>query len=370
MKQKIKVLFFIESLAYGGAEKILSIIINHINKDKFDITVVTVTNNGAFVDQISKLVKFKPIIKTRNRILYKILYHLVNFYLPLRIVYNLFIPKGNDIEVAFCEGFATKLLAYSPNKRKIAWVHTDMIVNPWTQGLVYSSIKKERNTYLKYNKVICVSETVMQSIKTKFGIEADTIYNPIDSDEIISKSKEKTSLPIKNRFRIVSIGRLVEQKGYDRLIKVINELKNEGHNFELWILGDGPEKKRLAHYIDKNNLNDYVKLWGFISNPYPYMATCDVFVCSSRCEGYSTAVTEAIILELPVITTLCSGMKELLGDSEYGVIVENEDMTLLEPLRKIIYDRDYLAMLIQKAKKRSNDFKIFSLMKSIEELLK
>ncbi|WP_165021601.1 glycosyltransferase [Dysgonomonas sp. ZJ279] len=370
MEQKIKVLFFIESLAGGGAEKTLSTIIDHINKDKFDITVATIIANGVYVDQISRFVKFKPLIKTRNQILYKILYHLIYFYLPLRIVYNLFVPKGNDVEIAFCEGFATKLFAHSPNKRKIAWVHTDMLVNPWTQGLVYSSIDKERKAYSKYEKVICVSRTVSQSVNAKFGIKANTIYNPIDSDEIVSKSKEKVSLPIKSRLRIVTIGRLVEQKGYDRLLKVINELKNEGCDFELWILGDGPEKEGLADYIDKNNLNDDVKLWGFISNPYPYMLASDIFVCSSRCEGYSTVVTEALILGLPVITTLCSGMKELLGDNIYGVIVENEDVTLLEPLRKIIHDRDYLAMLTQKAQKRGNDFSISSLMKPIEDLLR
>lgn len=370
MKQKTKVLFFIESLAGGGAEKTLSTIINHINKEKFDITVVTVIANGIYVDQISRFVKFKPLIKTHNLILYKILYHLIYFYLPLRMIYNLFFPKGNDVEVAFCEGFATKLLAHSPNKNKIAWVHTDMLVNPWTQGLVYSSIDKERKAYLKYNKVICVSETVKQSVKTKFGVVADTIYNPIDSDEIISKSKEKIALPIKRKLRIVTIGRLVEQKGYDRLVRVVNELRNEGFSFELWILGDGPEKKGLVDYIDKNNLDDYIKLWDYISNPYPYMITCDIFVCSSRCEGYSTAVTEAVILELPVITTLCAGMKELLGDNTHGVIVENEDMALLEPLRKIISDPKYLAKLTQKAKKRSNNFKISRLIKPIEELLR
>lgn len=370
MEQKTKVLFFIESLAGGGAEKILFTIANHINKDKFDITVATVISEGVYVEQISRLVRFKPLIKTRNQILYKILYHLIYFYLPLRMVYNLFMPKGYDVEVAFCEGFATKLLAYSPNKRKVAWVHTDMLLNPWTQGLVYTSIDKERQTYLKYDKIIGVSDTVRQSVKTKFGIEANIIYNPIDSEEIIRKSKEKISLPTKNKIRFVTIGRLVEQKGYDRLLKVIKELKEEGCNFELWILGDGPEKQTLIDYIDKNVLNDHVKIWGFISNPYPYMIASNAFVCSSRCEGYSTAATEAIILGLPIITTLCAGMEELLSDNKYGVIVKNEDMTLLEPLRKIVYDQDYLTMLRRQAQKRGGDFRISSLMKPIEELLR
>lgn len=369
MEQKIKVLFFIESLAGGGAEKILFTIANHINKDKFDVTVSTITADGVYANQIAEIAGYRPFIKTKKTLLYRILYHLIYFYLPLRIVYKLFIPKGNDVEVAFCEGFATKLLAYSPNNRKIAWVHTDMILNPWTQNVVYTSIDTERKTYLRYRKVICVSETVKESLMAKFGIEADTVYNPIDSDEIIRKSKELVDLPSKRVCRFVTLGRLVEQKGFDRLLKVINQLKEERCDFELWILGEGPQKENLIHYINKNNLDNYVKLWGFVSNPYPYIVASDVFVCSSRSEGYSTATTEAIILGLPVITTLCSGMKELLGDNQYGIIVENEDMALLEPFKKAIYDRDWLAILTDKAKERSGDFRISSLMKPIERLL-
>lgn len=370
MAQKIKVLFFIESLVYGGAEKTLATIINQIDKNRFDVTVATVTAGGVYVERISRLVTFKPLIKTHNRILYKILYHLIYFHLPLRMVYHLFFPKGNDVEIAFCEGFATKLLAHSRNKDKIAWVHTDMLANPWTQGLVYSQIEEEKRAYSKYNKVICVSETVRQSLETKFGIESDIIYNPIDSADIINKSKEEVSLPVKNKLRIVTTGRLVKQKGYDRLIKTVYELRKGGRDFELWILGDGPDRAELEDYIDKNNLDDCIKLWGFVPNPYPYIAASDIFVCSSRSEGYSTAATEALILGIPVITTLCSGMKELLGNSIYGVIVENEDMALLEPLKKVVKDRDYLAALTRMARKRSNDFSISSLMNPIEELLR
>ncbi len=369
MGQKRKVLFLIESLAGGGAEKILLTIASHINKDKFDITVATVVADGVYADRISEFAHFKPLIKAQNKLIYKILYHLIYFHLPLWIVYKLFIPKGNDVEVAFCEGFATKLLAHSPNKKKIAWVHTDMLLNPWTQGAVYPSIEKEKKVYLKYSKVMCVSETVKESVSAKFGIKANTIYNPINSGEIISKSKEKVFLPPKRKLRLVTTGRLVEQKGYDRLVRIINKLRNKKYSCELWILGEGPERKKLVDYIEKNKLNDDVKMWGFVSNPYPYIAACDLFVCSSRCEGYSTAATEAIILGLPVVTTLCSGMRELLGDNEYGIIVENEDMSLLEPLTKIISNRNYLSELTSKAKERSNDFRISSLMKPIETLL-
>ncbi|NDV60227.1 glycosyltransferase [Bacteroides sp. 519] len=368
MKQKTKVLFFIESLAGGGAEKILFTLVKHIDKEKFDVTVAAVVSTGVYVDQIKEVVKFKSFVKTRNRFLYKVLCKLIYSYLPIQMVYRLFIPQGNDVEVAFCEGFATRLLAHSPHKTKIAWVHTDLLANPWTQGVAYTLVSEEQKAYSQYNRVICVSDVVKEAVKQKFGVEAQTLYNPIDSEEILKESEE-FSLPEKKRFRMVTTGRLVTQKGYDRLVRVVKKLKDEGLVFELWILGEGVQRNELTAYITDNKLSDYIKLWGFISNPYPYMKASDVFVCSSRSEGYSTAVTEAIILGLPVITTLCSGMKELLGNNQYGVIVDNEDMALFEPLKKVISDPHYLNTLAGKARKRRNDFSISSLMQPIEKLI-
>lgn len=369
MKSKTKVLFFIESLAGGGAEKILYTLVKHIDKDKFDITVSTVIADGIYSKQVSEIVRFSPLIKTSNKFLCKILYHLIYFYLPLRTVYHIFFPKGNDVEVAFCEGFATKLLSYSTHNRKLAWIHIDMLLNPWTQGVVYNSINEEREAYAKYSKILCVSDTVRHSFETKYALKAETVYNPIDSNEIINKSKEEILLPPRKKLRLISVGRLVEQKGYDRLLKITDSLKKENVNFELWILGQGPEKEKLTEYINKNDLIDCVTIWGFVSNPYPYFAVSDLFVCSSRSEGYSTAATEAVILGLPVITTLCAGMKELLGDNKYGIIVDNDDTSLLEPLREAISNPAYLETLKFKAQQRSNDFKISSLMKPVEELL-
>lgn len=371
MEQKTRVLFFIESLAGGGAEKVLSTIVDHIDKERFDVTVSSVTAEGVYVEQVSKTVKYKPLIGTRNTILYKILYHLIYFYLPLRWVYKLFIPKGNDVEVAFCEGFATKLLARSPAKRKIAWVHIDLLANPWTQKTVYSSVEEEKQVYAKYNGIMCVSDHVNRSFESNFGIAAQTMYNPIDSDEIIKKSKAGVSLPPKIKMRFVTAGRLVEQKGYDRLLKVVKKLKDESCDFELWILGDGADRNALISYISENNLGSYVKLWGFIPNPYPYIAAGDVFVCSSRSEGYSTVATEALILGVPVITTHCSGMEELLGnDSQCGFIVDNEDMALFDPLKKVITDPACLEKLKRNAAQRGSNFRIEFLMTPIECLLK
>ena len=97
-------------------------------------------------------------------------------------------------------------------------------------------------------------------------------------------------------MRLVTVGRLEHQKGYDRLVRIINRLVKDGVPLELWILGVGSQEASLKQYIHEHQLDEYVKLLGFRSNPYKYIVQADLFVSSSRSEGYSTAVTEALIL--------------------------------------------------------------------------
>ena len=125
----------------------------------------------------------------------------------------------------------------------------------------------------------------------------------------------------------------------------------------------------MKQYIQKNHLDAFVKLLGFHSNPYKYIVQGDLFVCSSRSEGYSTAVTEALILGVPVITTDCSGMMELLKNGECGIITPNDDEAFYQGLKSLLTDASLLEHYRQKAIERGKDFTIESLMKPIEDLL-
>jgi glycosyltransferase involved in cell wall biosynthesis len=368
---RIKVLFFIESLAGGGAEKILSVIANHIDKSRFDVTVATVLANGVHVDAVRRAVRLRPMIRARKGLVYSILYHLIYFILSPKWIHRIFLPRGSDVEIAFCEGFSTRIIAAgNRRKRKIAWVHTDLEANPWTD-VVFRSTREQAECYRLFDTVACVSEGVKEAFERRFGVAARTIYNPVDSNAIRhASSLPKSSEP---RFRplFVTTGRLVEQKGYDRLLAIAARLRDEGMEFELWILGDGAGRGALEEYIARHNLSDRVTLWGFVDNPYPWIAAGDVFVCSSRSEGYSTAATEAIILGVPVVTTLCAGMRELLGDNGEGGgwIAPNDDNSLYEPLKKIATDPACLDPLRRAARRRGNDFSISTTMGTIEKLL-
>ena len=116
------------------------------------------------------------------------------------------------------------------------------------------------------------------------------------------------------------------------------------------------EKQLIEDAIRENKLQEHIHLLGYDMNPYKYVSKMDLFICSSYAEGYSTAVTESIIVGTPVITTECSGMSEILGDSQAGIIVENSDDGLRYILKDLLTGKIDLDTLKVNAIKRSNYF--------------
>lgn len=377
---KHKILFLIESLSGGGAEKVLSTLLQHLDYSKLEVTVCCITDIGKYVEEVKPYVYYTSILpnpsdlKGWKKFIYKLQYKFIYNWLSLKWVYQWFIPHHADIEIAFVEGFATKLLAHSTNKKakKIAWIHIDLEQFHWTQS-IYQDIKEEETIYQKYNQLITVSETAKIGFQRKFknvSTPIKTLYNPIHSQEIIDKSKLIIPLPPKKKesVRLVSIGRFTKQKAYFRLLNIINQLNTLKYPIELWLLGNGEQRNLLEKYIKENHLENVVTLWGFQDNPYAYLAQCDLFVCSSISEGYSTAVTEALILGIPVITTDCSGMDELLKCGECGIITKNSEEALYKGLKQLLDNPIQLQYYKEKAIERGKDFSLEKLMEPIEKL--
>lgn len=376
---KRKVLFLIESLAGGGAEKVLTTLVQHIDKERFDVTVCAISGGGKYEDAIKKLVDYCAILndpKEGNawkKWLYVLKHHLVYKWLPLSWVYRLFVPQGNHVEVAFVEGFTTKLLSYSMNNKakKYAWVHCNMGKDHWTKK-VYDNLKEETDVYNQYTELFGVSNTVVAAFRKEFPdvtVPMETVYNPIAMHDILCRANEIVDLKRGKSLLMVTVGRLEPQKSYMRLLRIAKKLIEEGMDVELWILGDGTERKLLEQYVSENKMQERVCLLGFHANPYKYLRQGDLFVCSSLSEGYSTAVTEALILGLPIITTDCSGMAELLKNGECGVITENDEAALYEGLKRLLTDKSLLEHYRHKAIERGREFSIEHLMKPIETIL-
>lgn len=369
------ILFFMETVDFGGAETVFTNIIKNINKSKFCIKVVTERDHELFTDEIKAAVPYDCFIKTErsavrdfwNKIVIKL-----SLVLSEKNIRKYFIRGNYDVEVAFCEGYSTKIIGNSGKKncKKIAWVHTDVIKNPWSEK-IFGSAEEEKKCYEKFDAIVCVAETMKESFIKKYGMaeKVHVLYNPLDFESVIKKSAEKTDFNFGDGIKFVLAGTFIKIKGFDRFVKVCKRLKDDGEHFSALIMGDGEEKENIKKIIAETNLGDTVKILDFQTNPYKYIAHSDVYVCSSYAEGYSTAVSESVALNVPVITTECSGMREIFGENECGIICENSEDGLYNAMKKVLNDPSLLKKFSAEEKKRANDFSLKKRMKAIEDFI-
>lgn len=372
-----KVAFVITCMSIGGAEKVLIDLVNKLNKEKYECTAILVyksniygSKNLKFNKTFNSDIKVKYMCNNNNKIAYMLFNWLLN-NINNKYLHALFIGNKYDVEIAFSEGLPTQIVSSSINKKskKIAWLHTDAINR--TRHMNNDQLNKEKNIYSKFDSIVAVSQSVAQSftkLHSKFN-NVEVRYNPVDVDNIYNKANESIALSNSKSIKFVSIGRLTKVKGYERLIKVLSDIYNEGLNFELYIIGDGELKEVLQNKIDKYKLNNSIKLLGFESNPYKYLAKADALICSSFIEGYSTVVLESIILSKPVITTKCNGMEELFGKYDCGIICDNSEEGLYKSIKSILIRPTILEEYSRECHKRGKELESNKIIEDIESII-
>jgi len=366
------ILFMIPTLGGGGAEKVLVTLLNSLDYSKYNITVFCLFDEGSNKEYLNKNITYKYFWNKsfRGNI------HLLKL-LPPKKLYKMIIKEKYDIAISYLEGPTTRIISGCPySKTKlINWVHIETdSQNAFTSS--YRSNQELIDTYNKYDKTIFVSKTAKKTFQKKFpkiNTAMQVKYNSVDNEMINNSSKESINkLTYDNdKINLVSVGRFTKQKGYIRLINIINTLVNGGrHDVHLYLLGTGDLEKKYMKLIREYDLEDYITILGYQNNPYKYVRNADLFVCSSYKEGFSTAVTESLIVGTPVITTLCSGMEELLGkNNDYGVITENSEESLYEGVKKLLDKPELISYYKLKAQERGEKFKLDQTINEIEKLL-
>lgn len=384
-----KVIFLIHTLGGGGAEKVLVNLVNNMDKSKFDVTLMTVIDTGIYKESLCKDVKYKTIIKfpfknnnnksgsllstisLKKRVAI-FLYNLFWKFFPVKLIHKIFIGNNYDIEVAFLEGICAKIISSSSNRnsRKYAWIHVDLEQQHKSKD-VFRNYEDESSTYDKFDNIVCVSDYVRNKFCKLLNIDKSKVivkYNPIDSNEIIAKSEEPSSITRK-KFTICSVGRLNKQKNYMRLARCTKMLLDKGYDFDVWIIGEGSGREEIEQYVRENKLEGNFYLLGYMQNPYSILANADLFVCSSYAEGYSTSVVESLILGKPVVTTDCAGMKEIFSGYDCGIITQNDDDALCKGIEYVISSEQEFLKLRNGAIVRGKQFDIMNNVREIEELL-
>ena len=367
-----KVLFMINSYGGGGAEKLLLDIVKNISPTKYDITICTFCGKGVYSDKFPKYVHKKRMIHTNNIILTWIFIHLFAFVLPPQFVYKKFIKDDYDVEIAFLEGPMTKILSGSNNihAKRIAWVHFDLFHNFSTRKLFWTT-KRQSSCYKKFDKVVCVSETIRENFIKRFSDTGNlkVLYNFIDEEDIERKLSQicwdyKCERPL-----LISVGRLTKEKGYERLLSVYQRLKEEGKIFHAVILGNGSLYRILKKMINSMQLHNIVELLGFQDNPYVYMKQADLFVLPSLVEGYGLVLAEAMYIGIPVLSTKCAGPQNILDNGKYGCLVENTEEALYAGIKQLLDNAELRKEYCQREKDRIAFFLKKNRILQIENLL-
>ena len=340
-------LFLMPSLPGAGAEKVLIEILRHIDYTQYNVSLFLEYREGVYLQDVPDKVSIIALHGPNNLWFQRLHRRLVErgWYAPFhelvyrRMFLSLLRGKRYDTIISFMEGSAVKFHSYifDKGKRNISWVHIDFQQKHWSLDF-FRDAEDERQCYEKMDKIIFVSNDAKTGFDSLFHLSAEKYavhYNIIDADRIRRLSQMCTAEQ-KKRFTICMLGRLNTQKRHDRAISVAKTLKELGYDFELWIIGDGELREKLENQIIEAGLQDVVKLKGFINPPYSMLAQADIFLNTSEAEGFSLVVAEAFCLGIPVVSTNVSGPRELLGDSEYGILTSQEEKDIASAVRTMM----------------------------------
>lgn len=366
----IKVLFMIHDLGQGGAEKVLINLINNMDQNKFDITLISLFGGGVNEQFLKENIRYKTIFKENipgNSKLMKLL--------SAERLHELFIKDNYDIEIAYLEGPAARIVSgcRNTNTKLISWIHVEQHSKK-IAAQSFRSYKESAKCYQRFDGVVCVSESVKDDFLKLYPMlsTVDVLYNTNDTDLIAALKNEDIDEEVfsEKEIRICGVGKIVPIKGFDKLARIHKKLIQDGLPVHTYILGKGPERENIEKYILSNHLENSFTFLGYQTNPYKYIAKCDLFVCTSTAEGFSTAATESLIVGTPVVTTPVAGMEEMLGKgNKYGIISEMSEESLYLCIRNLLQSPKMLKHYKERAVTRGKDFSKESTVTSVERYL-
>ncbi len=367
----LKVLFLIPDLRHGGAEKVLVNLVNNMDREKFDITVQTLFDTGVNRQYLQKHIRYMPGFKWQFRGNSHIF-----CIIPAKWLYKFFVKEKYDVIISYLEGPTTRILSGCTDKsvKRIAWVHIE-VSKPKKYFVCFKNIQKALNAYKAFDKVVFVSDTVKQTFEKTVGDKLGNgvvMYNTVETDVIKNKSAEPIDDVVfsKDEINVCSVAKIVHTKGYDRLARIHERLIGEGIKHHIYILGIGEQRFEIENYISSRNLSKSFTFLGYKDNPYKYVKNCDLYVCSSHREGFSTAVTEALVVGTPVVSTCCSGAYELLGyNNEYGIVTENNEEGIYNGLKMMLTDEKLLAHYKKQAEVRGEKFSTENTVNAVSNMI-
>ncbi len=395
---KKKILFVTQQLGCGGVEKSLMNFLQLIDRDKYECEMLAIDNSGEFKDKFpewlttheykcphyvkmavnyyrvpkyekgegckTKISKtFWKLIININRVTVKLFKKNISY----RVVFNRY-KKNNvfgeyDMIVDY-HGygvFTTYWTAYQKTKaKKVSWIHEENI---------YPAYEYIGCVYKYFDAIFAVCKESKINFVNKFPYMKDKVeilYNYLDVEEIRHKAEsENEDLFKTDSFKITSVGRLNEQKSFHRAVETASILKEKGIKFKWIVVGDGEELEELNAQTADYDVSEYIFFIGYSDNPYAYVKQADIYVQTSRAEGFCTTISEAVVLGKAVVSTKVGGIYEQLDNGKGGIITEHSPKNIAAGIEQLINNRE----LLEKYEKY-NQNKNMEFDKGIEKLYK
>lgn len=368
----IKILFIHNKLVCGGAEQALFDLVTLMDKTKFDITVLVQYDGGIWEDKFRQRGIRVVSIWDCQKISHNPLVKLQNQYKRKKIIkalqddgdglLNVCLQDKFDIIVAY-NGSTLQNMCFNQDAKTVKYIHGDIATNPeYCKNTLCI-----RDSIQKFDRIICVSDVAKSSFERITGInkQVSRYYNPLNSEKVHKMSLQKVDT-LSNVPYICAVGRLAQEKGYDRLIHIHKHIIDKGIYHHLVIVGDGPEKDSLLQLIATEHLEETVNMVGYQLNPYPYIKNSKFVVCSSYSEGLGLIAMEGLILGVPIVSS-APAIGELFGNEECGLITENDDSSLEAGIRKMLSDESFYQRIKRGAERRSSFFDGKRMVKEIEQ---
>lgn len=374
---KKNILFVIDSLEVAGAEKSLVSLLSMLDFNKYKVDLMLFAHGGILEELLPKEVNIlKPLqytiyskLSLKESLKYsfrkkkfQMLYARIKYSAKIRqkkytnpqkarlfwqsvskvIEENV---KTYDVAISYAQGIPTLYVAEKVKaKKKFAWVNASYRLDDYEKDY-YCEF------YNHYNKIIAVSDSTREVFLETFPdyVNKMNVIYDINNPNFINEMANCGS-SFDDQFdgiRILTIGRLVPLKGYDIALEACKKLKESNVHFCWYVLGEGPLKSDLERFIQENQLQENFVLLGVHSNPYPFIKNSDIYVQTSRTEGFGLAIAEARMLNIPVVTTKFDSVFNQMIDGENGIVVEIEAQAVYQGIMELINNEDFREKIVK-----------------------
>ena len=361
-----KILFLIHDLHHGGAEKVLVNLVNNMDPEQFEIHVTALFGGGVNEQFLAPHVRFRAIFPKPfpgNS-------HVMKLFSP-RLLHRMFVRERYDVEIAYLEGPASRIISgcTDPDAKTVCWLHCTMRSDA-EFSIGFRNAAEAKQCYSRFDRGVFVSEGVLEAFRNYCPMKhMQVLYNTNESDKLLKLAAEAAELP-GTGLHWCGVGKLVKNKCFDRMLRIQKRLLDGGYPVHFLALGEGDQRPALEQYVRNNEMEEHVTFLGYQTNPCKYVAKCDLFVCASYAEGFSTAATEALIVGTPVCTVEVSGMKEMLGSSnEWGIVTENDENALYQGIKRLLDDPALLEHYKKQAAERGKTFSTENTVRAVQDML-